>query len=167
MNALTYVPEGLDEILDYYGVPGRMIGQKFKADQKWKAENLAYYGFSFPLYRSWDQIEIKGFTIHKKVGAAMIDALEEIWDIYGLGRMQHHHLDQWGGCYNPRKKRRSKELSTHAWAISLDFLPDLGPLGEPPRLPWHVVHAFTKRGFIWGGEWRQPDGMHFQACKGY
>lgn len=160
MHKLEYVPNGLPEIMSYYGTPGRMINGHFQADQKWKQDNLQYFGLPFPLRQSWDQKEIRGFWIHRKVGPAMVDALEEIWGLYGLGRMQHHNLDQWGGCYNPRMKTGANELSTHAWAIAIDFLPKLGPYGEPSRVPWPVVEAFRKRGFVN----LQGDAMHHQAA---
>jgi hypothetical protein len=35
-------------------------------------------------------------------------------------------------------------------------------LGAVPQLDPRVVEAFTSRGFAWGGDWRRPDGMHFE-----
>lgn len=167
MIKLQMVPEGPDEIIRWYGVPGRVEGKRFVADREWIAENLKYFKLSFPLRQSWDYKQIQGFYIHKKVGPAMIDALEEVRNVYGMAYMRLKALDYWGGCHNPRLKRGSREPSTHAFAISIDYCPDLGKMGDPSRMPWHIVEAFIKRGFEWGGLWREPDGMHFQACTMY
>lgn len=168
MFKLEGVPQGLTAILDTYGTPGYTEKGKFVVDQAWAKENLQYYVLPFPLRQSWDLKEIRGFWIHKKVGHAMVDALEEIKEFYGLAFMRKHGLDLWGGCYAPRFKRTdSQEPSAHAWAIAIDMCPELGQLGASPTMPWHVVEAFVKRGFEWGGLWDDPDGMHFQACGGY
>ena len=167
MLKLEYIPNGIGEILEYYGSPGKVERGRFVVDRNWIADNLAWFGFAFPLRQSWDLKEIRGFYIHKKIGPVMIDAIEEIHEIYGLSYMRRHGLDYWGDCHNPRLKRTNPEPSTHAWAIAIDYVPALGALEDPPTTPWFVVEAFTKRGFSWGGLWDHSDGMHFQACEGY
>jgi len=167
MLKLEYIPKGIDEIVDYYGAAGRIVNGKFKKDQGWFDENVKVFHLSFPLRQSWNQQEIRAFHAHKKVGAVMADALQEIYEFYGLRLMRLHGLDFWGGVYNPRLKRGSREPSTHAWAIAIDQCPELGPYGEAPRTPWILVEAFVKRGFLWGGLWEYPDGQHFQAADGF
>jgi len=168
MIKLEYVPNGLDEIIKYYGKPWR-INEKNKrvVDLEWKKANLSYFCLPFSLRKSWNQQEIKGFVAHKKVGAAMIDALLEIEEYAGLPFLQRYELDQWGGVYNFRSQYlpngKRGPLSTHAWAIAIDYCHDLGPVGEKSRMPHFIVEAFTKRGFV-GTE---IDGQHHQAARNY
>lgn len=165
MCKLTVVPDGLDWIIARYGLPGTPSGKTFKPDRDWVAENIRSFALPFSIRQSWDQAEIRSFWAHRLVGAAMIDAIEEIHDFYGLAYMRKHRLDQWGGVYNPRFKRGStKEPSAHAWGIAIDWCPEMAPYGERTRMPWPIVEAFLRRGFE---NLPVTDGMHFQACIGY
>jgi len=164
MSKLEYIPKGIGEIIEYYGAAGRIIDGTFRADSAWVSENIAVFHLSFPLRQSWDYREIRAFHAHKKVGAAMVDALEEIYGFYGLQIMRMYELDLWGGVYNPRLKRGSREPSVHAWAIAIDYCPGLGPYNEPTRVPWPIVEAFLKRGFV---NLPEMDGQHFQGCEDY
>jgi hypothetical protein len=164
MLRLDTIPKGIVEIIEFYGIAGRILNGQFKVNSDWFIENVKVFQLSFPLRQSWDSREIRSFLAHRKVGAVMADALEEIYRFYGLRQMRLHGLDHWGGVYNPRLKRGSREPSTHAWAIAIDYLPGLGPYDEPTRIPWPIVDAFLKRGFT---NLPKNDGMHFQACEGY
>ena len=164
MLKLEYVPKGIDEIVDYYGTAGRIVDGQFKVDPDWFTENVEVFHLSFPLRQSWDYRELRAFHAHKKVGAPMVDALEEIHGFYGLQLMRLYDLDFWGGVYNPRLKRGSREPSAHAWAIAIDLCPGLGPYDEPTRIPWPIVEAFLKREFV---NLPENDGMHFQGCEDY
>ncbi len=169
MIKLDYVPEGIDDIKKYYGTPEYLDDEgNAHVNLKWYEENILFFKLPFPLRLSWNQKQIRGFIAHKKVGLAMVDALEEIESYGGLQFLQKYNLDQWGGVYNHRYKRSAtgtlRELSTHAWGIAKDYCPDLGPLGEKSRMPCFIVEAFVKRGFI--NLWMH-DGQHQQAAKGY
>ncbi len=165
MVKLGYIPDGLPDIMKYYGVPGSLDSEGWAhVDRKWFKENISYFKLSFILQQSWDQRKIKGFIAHNKVGPAMIDALEEIKDYAGLEFLQKYKLDQWGGVYNPRWKKGIEEPSTHMFGIAMDFCPELGPYGEESRMPCFIMEAFEKRGFI--NLWMH-DGMHNQGAKGY
>lgn len=135
MLKLETIPKGIDEIGKVYGAAGRIRDGQFKVDPDWFTENVKVFHLSFPLRQSWDYREIRAFHAHRKVGAVMIDALEEIYKFYGLRLMRRHGLDFWGGVYNPRLKRSAKEPSTHSWAIAIDYCPGLGPYDEPTRIP--------------------------------
>jgi hypothetical protein len=163
MLKLETIPNGIDEIVKVYGA-GRILDGTFKADPAWFKNNVEVFHLSFPLRQSWDYREIRAFHAHKKVGAVMVDALEKIYEFYGLQLMRRHGLDFWGGVYNPRLKRGSREPSTHAWAIAIDYCPGLGPYDEPTRMPWPIVDSFLKRGFV---NLPENDGMHFQAAEEY
>jgi hypothetical protein len=70
-----------------------------------------------------------------------------------------------GGCYNPRFSRVNGEigfLSRHSYgqAIDTNTVSDCG--GCIPQMNCSVVRIFRKHGFAWGGNFRRPDGMHFE-----
>lgn len=122
--------------------------------------------FPFPMRAAWDTgLLLTNFYGHKHIGEAIIESLEDILDYYGRDFLLVHDLDLWGGCYADRKTVTGKRKSVHAWGLAVDYLPHLGPYGKPSIIPYHIVMAFKKRGFIWGGDWSVPDGMHFSAVE--
>ena len=73
------------------------------------------------------------------------------------------NANAYGGCYNPRYSRTSGFLSRHAYGMALDTntVSNCGGC-KPPRMHCEVVRIFRRHGFAWGGNFRQPDGMHFE-----
>jgi hypothetical protein len=166
MVTLDYVPNGKLEILAHYGNPD--TDGDFAVDEAWKRENLRVFRLPFPLRLSWNEdVLIRRVTAHKLVGDAICDALDEIGQYKGGQYLERNQLNLYGGIFNPRLKRGYNSLSTHTWAIAVDLNPHRGPLGQQPDMPEFIVEAFEKRGFVWGGRWSRPDGMHFQAARGY
>lgn len=85
-------------------------------------------------------------------------ALEMVW-AYGLSSK----IQSYDGCFNLRYSRSSGEkLSTHAYGLALDINAATNPLGATPQIDLELVACFEEAGFIWGGRWKRPDGMHFQ-----
>ena len=73
------------------------------------------------------------------------------------------NANAYGGCYNPRYSRTSGFLSRHAYGMALDTNTASNCGGcRPPKMNCDVVRIFRKHGFAWGGNFRQPDGMHFE-----
>jgi len=155
MVILQHLPDGIEEIIDYYGDP--------QEDDNWFDNNMVVCQLPFSLRQSWNQKRISKFHVHKLVEPAMKDALLEIEEYGGMVFLRQYQLDQWGGVYNDRNKRGSNTPSTHGWGIALDYCPELGPFGEPSRMPYFIVKVFAKRGF----QNLTMDGMHFQGCTGY
>lgn len=71
-------------------------------------------------------------------------------------------LKTWDGCFNIRPKRNGASMSTHSWAIAIDVNAAWNRMGNRPLLSDGFVRCFKDAGFDWGGDWRVPDGMHFQ-----
>lgn len=67
-----------------------------------------------------------------------------------------------GGCYNPRLSRISQYLSRHAYAVAIDINTAANCQGCKPVMNCDVVRIFRAHGFAWGGNFRRPDGMHFE-----
>lgn len=149
----TIKPIPYSEIITFFGAPGGFT-------------DFVKTPFPFTLYLNGDrQLPCRNFFGHKYIANAVIDAFEEILSLYGLDYIQENGLDEYGGCYAYRQGRGTNRLSVHAWGLALDYLPSLGKLGEPPTIPDGIVRIFTKRGFIWGGTWTRPDGMHFTSIE--
>jgi len=65
------------------------------------------------------------------------------------------------GCWAPRVQRGSTP-SSHAWGIAIDINVQGNHLGAEPTMPPEVIEVFARHGFVWGGTWPVPDGMHFE-----
>jgi hypothetical protein len=74
-------------------------------------------------------------------------------------------LRTWDGCFNIRPKRGATTYSLHSWGLAIDVNAAWNRFGEKPTMSPGFVECFTDAGFHWGGEWRKPDGMHFQLAK--
>ena len=68
----------------------------------------------------------------------------------------------WDGCFNIRKTTSGRSQSLHSWGVAIDLNAFENGYGKPPKLSHGFVECFTDAGFDWGGEWKIPDGMHFQ-----
>lgn len=71
-------------------------------------------------------------------------------------------FDSWDGCYYVRRIRGANNWSTHSWGLSVDVNAARNALGRKPSLSAAFVECFTSVGFVWGGTWKRPDGMHFE-----
>jgi len=100
---------------------------------------------------------------HVRVAGDLSAALADV-AAAGLGyAIEVANANVFGGCYSPRYSRTSGFLSRHAYAMALDTntVSNCGGC-RPPRMNCDVVRIFRKHGFAWGGNFRQPDGMHFE-----
>ena len=63
----------------------------------------------------------------------------------------------------------SAALSLHSWGAAVDFDSRQNRYGAESGTPMHeapeFVATFERAGFSWGGRWRTPDPMHFEATK--
>ena len=74
-------------------------------------------------------------------------------------------LKTWDGCFNIRKKKLGASMSLHSWALAIDMNAAWNQIRRAPTLSAGFVKCFTDAGFIWGGTWRTPDGMHFELAE--
>jgi hypothetical protein len=98
---------------------------------------------------------------HKRIVAQMRAAFEEIERRELAGRIRD---GDFGGCFSPRRINDEPDspLSHHAWGIGFDVNVSQNPYGQKPSLDRRVVEILERWGFIWGGRWLVPDGMHFE-----
>jgi hypothetical protein len=71
-------------------------------------------------------------------------------------------LRDYAGCFNIRMKTGGKTLSTHAWGLAVDLNPSDNQYGKKPHFSEKFVQCFESNGFVWGGRWKIPDGMHYE-----
>jgi len=162
-------PNGLAEIIAAYGDPRPFMGDDGVMSPPeaaiWEASlQLVTIDFPQPLqlaYGKPGQMATK-LRCHPAAAEAFGSAFRTL-EHEGLWP----ELKTWGGCLMVRPKRVNGDLSTHSWAIAIDVDVLNNPLGGAPRINPAVVRIFQAAGLTWGGEWRTPDPMHFQAATGY
>jgi len=73
-------------------------------------------------------------------------------------------ITSYSGCFAPRMINRipTAGISHHSWGIALDINVPQNPFGAEPNQGPEMVAVFERWGFIWGGNFIQPDGMHFE-----
>jgi hypothetical protein len=73
-------------------------------------------------------------------------------------------ISSYSGCYARRYTNRdpNQAISHHTWGIAVDVNVPQNPFGAPPDQDPRLVRVFERWGFIWGGRFVRPDGMHFE-----
>jgi hypothetical protein len=99
-------------------------------------------------------------TCHVSLFPQLRGVVRELIDL-GLEDTIHSY----SGCFSPRHINRipSAGLSHHSWGIAVDLNVQQGNLfGQTPHQDPRMVEVFERWGFIWGGTFIEPDGMHFE-----
>lgn len=98
--------------------------------------------------------------IHKLIEPVLTDVLLDI-----VGANLAGAITQFG-CWNPRHKMNDpkRSLSLHSWGIAVDINWSTNAPGTKGDLHPKIVEIFKKYGWIWGGDWRSRDPMHFQLA---
>lgn len=99
---------------------------------------------------------------HVEIVPDLQAALAEVAAAGLAGAIDLANTNTYGGCYNPRYSRLGGFLSRHAYAVAIDMNTLSNCQGCVPRMDCRVVRIFRKHGFAWGGNFRRPDGMHFE-----
>lgn len=108
-----------------------------------------------------DEVPILGrIECHQAMFPALRAAFEEL-----IERDLAHLVDpaDYGGCWVPRTSSGAV-LSSHAWGTAIDLNVSGNHLGMEPTQPAELVEVMASHGFVWGGEWLIPDGMHFELA---
>jgi hypothetical protein len=74
-------------------------------------------------------------------------------------------ITSYAGCFSARHILRepTASLSHHSWGIAVDMNVREGNFfGQEPHQDPRLVRVFERWGFIWGGDFVVPDGMHFE-----
>jgi len=160
-NAIGQNPHGFptySAIKSFYGEP---------------TTNLTTVRIPFALRLAWDiSVKVKRITCHKKVAPSLIGILEALLEHYGYQRIKELGIDLYGGCFNHRKMRGGRKLSTHSWGAAIDLHPEMN------QLKWNhkralfakseyqfLLDSFAAEGWVSLGVEKDYDWMHFQAVK--
>jgi hypothetical protein len=98
-------------------------------------------------------------TCNRALFPMLIGALK---DVQAAGLATEIHT--YSGCYAPRTVARSPIAppSNHAYGAAIDINAPENPFGRMPTMDPRIVNIFEKWGFVWGGRFLIPDGMHFE-----
>jgi hypothetical protein len=99
-------------------------------------------------------------TCHRALFPALRGALREL-----VARGLDGLVSTYSGCYAPRTVARSDTAppSQHAYGAAIDIDAPANAYGDTtPAMDPRVVEVFERWGFIWGGRFLIPDGMHFE-----
>jgi hypothetical protein len=165
---------GWDKLVRRYPTPNAL---KAALPKEWEPQLVlvrAPEGVSFYFDRDGDGMRdadenMRGIRVHALAAPSLKAALQEIREA-GLWRF----VECCSGGYAFRLQRGSfSKVSMHTLAaVDFDALknaqgvpPEQTSLGSPAGL--RVVRIFQKHGWKWGGEFSNPDAMHFQFGSGY
>jgi len=144
------VPTGKSQIIEIFGQPGKAVCSAGRVL------------LPAPIKLSWADTEVTKLACHKLLEDVFTDVFEALF-----AKNLWSYIKTTGGIYEPRTVTSSQKTSTHAWGIAIDLNPLENPLGAKPKMNERVILVFEDRGFVWGGDWSRPDGMHFQYARGY
>jgi hypothetical protein len=111
----------------------------------------------------YDGRAVKTIRCNAKVGASLHRILS------ALATTHPEFMANYNGCFNNRPMRGGSLPSLHARGAAVDFM--AGSNGNhvhwPSKatMPFEVMEAFAKEGWIAAGAFWSRDAMHFQATK--
>ncbi len=151
---------------DFYGDPR---GKNGEPNPAWVEANIVRLSTPWELVTAWDFQRVSAIRIHKKCKTSLNRVFGTIWDASGQSQQK---INEWGmnlyaGGFNFRLMRGGTRLSMHSWGCAVDFDSARNGFGDATpnfaNIP-QVRSAFDAEGWTWGGTWRKPDGMHWQAA---
>lgn len=140
--------------------------------------NLVRFELPYPMKLAWELGQtVTSSRCHKHVREPLVNALTEIFNVYGMAKIQELGLDKFGGIYNCRKVRGGSSPSKHSWGVAIDLNPNENSNNTPwvdgkqgdeghAAMPLEVIEIFEKHGFLSGARAWGRDAMHFELTKG-
>ena len=155
-----------NDVDSFYGNPRGEDGQ---ANPRWESDNIVRVKPPWKIITAWDFQPVSGIRIHRECADSLKNILTQIW----ISSAQNENkIKEWGmhlyaGGYNFRPMRGGSRLSMHSWGCAVDFDSARNAFGDHSpnfaSIP-AVLDAFANEGWTWGGKWKTPDGMHWQAA---
>lgn len=136
-------------------------------NSRWYSDNMMTVPVPFLMY--FDKTPVRRIAIHHKCADSLIRVFARVQELWSADPASLHDADlHYDGSFNYRPKRGQRSLSMHAYGCAIDIDAANNPFGKrkmrfTKTSPWVV--AFEGEGWIWGGRWNSPDGMHFQAAR--
>jgi hypothetical protein len=124
----------------------------------WERHNIVSLAPPFAL-RDGRGRPISAIRCHRLAAPALQRALADLAE-----RSLGHLINTFDGCFEARHQQWNPKhsLSRHSWGIAVDVNARLFPYGSKARQDERLIAAFARQGFTWGGDWREPDPMHFE-----
>lgn len=120
---------------------------------------------------AWDtRTVISEFRCHADVAESAQRAFDRIGQAHNGEQIRDLGLHLFGGCFNNRRKRGGRSLSTHAWGVAIDLDParnrlkwgrDQARLAQPDAETFWEI--WEDEGWLSLGRARNYDWMHVQA----
>lgn len=144
------VPTGYAEIVRIFGSPGSAPCSSGRVT------------LPASLKLGWADQTVSRVACHKLLEDVLTSVFNEIhrrgyWEL----------IETFDGIYNDRTVTKSQKISIHSWGLGPDLNASTNRLGAKPTMDSRIIAIFQDHGFVWGGQWSRPDGMHFQYAKGY
>lgn len=141
-------------------------------DRAWEDANLVRLTPPYHMALAWapDQ-PVKAIRCHRLAAPSLERILAGILAHYGSqAAVEAVRMHLYGGAYTFRLMRGGASLSIHSWGAAIDLDPERNGFGrkwDPSRgmMPSEVIALFAAEGWVWGGNWRTADAMHFQSAK--
>lgn len=140
----------------FYGPPGQVKLQAIETP--------------YPLY--YDGKLMKTISVHTKIAVPVKRVLQKVKEHYGVEQIHTLRLDDFSGCYNPRRMRGGSAWSMHAYACALDFNAadnqlkwgkDKARFGKPIYDKW--FDFWEEEGAVSLGRAANYDWMHVQFAR--
>lgn len=154
------------ELEQFYGK--FKLGADGYPTESWKKEFLTKIKPPYPMVLAWDTTkQVKSITCHKLIAESLSRILQQIKDKCYKSYMSRVNL--FGGVYEFRRVSGSAKLSLHAYGAAIDLDPERNGRGIPYDGGFNmispvVVDIFRSEGWKWGGDFINPDCMHFEAA---
>lgn len=130
--------------------------------------NLVSFDFPFPMY--YEGKRVLRSRCHKKVKDSLLRVLAEIGNRWITKPGIMEEAEDYGGIFNFRRMRGGSSISRHSWGIAIDLDADDNgnhvPWPERADMPFEIMEAFAREGWISAGAFWGRDAMHFQATRG-
>lgn len=154
------------ELEQFYGK--FKLGADGYPTEAWKKEFLTKIEPPYPMFLAWDTAkQVRTIRCHKLVAGSLSRILQNIADKF-YGRYTESRVNLFGGVYEFRRVSGSAKLSLHAYGAGIDFDPERNGRGIPydggiNMISPVVADIFKAEGWKWGGDFTNPDCMHFEA----
>lgn len=150
----------------------RLYGAPSYATPSFKKNNIVTAVLPYTMWM--DTIRFDKIAMHKSCADSFVRVMTYVWEANDKDyeKIKAQQLHVFSGCWNIRTKRGGSTASVHSWAMAVDIAAPWNMLGKKPGYNKYsftndslIVKAFKEEGWVWGGDWSRPDGMHFQAAR--
>lgn len=148
----------------YYGTATKS-GSGYLTRFSFPVEEVRLYSRGGAKLRDLSGDEYPDHSCHKSVKASLEAALLELLQVLGLDEFRRQGWYVYSGCFNYRQTTSGGRLSTHSWAIAVDFNSTENPFAQrTTTFSAEAINVLEKHGWLSGGRAWGKDWMHFQRA---